>query len=179
MKPAPNYFSCLTKRSSGIIINLFFLGLLSLAACSWLIPEPGGKDKKYKNYQVERPLNWKKTAKANSDYAFIHPSSASIIFTNSICDKYANARLKDLGQNILRSVDNFSGGHPQKVSLAKREGWRWTGKGFLDGAPVNLDYVILRKNGCVFDLVLINTDHDQWKDDQTVFNKFLNTLKIP
>jgi hypothetical protein len=178
MKSSPNYSSYLTRHSSGII-NLFFLGLLFLGACSWIIPEPGGKDKKYKNYQVERPLNWKKTAKANSDYAFIHPTSASIIFSNSICDKYANARLKDLGQNILRSVDNFSGSRPQKMSLAKREAWRWTGKGFLDGAPVNLDYVILRKNGCIFDLVLINTADEQWKDDQTVFNKFLTTLKIP
>ena len=160
-------------------INLIFLGLLLLTqACSWLIPEPG-KDKKYKNYQVEGPVNWKKTSKANSDYAFIDPASASIIFTNSICEKYANAKLKDLGQNILRSVDNFSGGQPKKMSLAQRDAWRWTGHGTLDGAPVNLDYVILRKNGCVFDVVLINTDPHEWQQDRVIFNKFLTSLKIP
>ena len=163
-----------------LILRLSFLMIVGgcLSACSLLIPETS-KDKKFTGYQVERPKGWKKTAKANADYAFTNPQSAAIIFTNSICDKYAQARLTDLGKNILRSVDKFSAPTPHKMELAKRMAYRWTGQGFLDGVPVNLDYVIVRKNNCVFDLVLIATELELWPQDQATFNQFLTSLKIP
>ena len=169
MKDSKRWLICLS--------GLLFSNLL-LNSCSLLIPDTS-KDKKFSNYQVERPKGWKITSKANADYAFINPKSASIIFTNSICDKYSQARLPDLGKNILRSVDNFSAPQPQKTTLANRDAYRWCGHGKMDGVPVNLDYLIVRKSNCIFDLVLISTENDLWPQDQTSFNQFLSTLKIP
>ncbi len=151
---------------------------LSLSSCSLLIPETS-KDKKFSSYQAERPSGWKKTAKANADYAFVNPKTSAIIYTNSICDKYSHARLTDLGQNILRSVDKFSAPHPHKTSFANRDAYRWTGQGLLDGVPINLDYLIVRKSNCVFDFVLIAPELEYWAQDQTSFDQFLSTLKIP
>jgi hypothetical protein len=136
-------------------------------------------DKKSSNYKVNFTEDgWEKISPNFSDMAFRNSNSQSIIFINSICDKYIEVDLNHLTDNILQGIENLKIEEKKEIMFADRKALRIDANGTFDGVPTFLDFLTLRKNNCVYDFVLVSSKKDGRQNDIAVFERLLQTVNI-
>lgn len=93
---------------------------------------------------------------SDNDLAWAAVGSSHLLAMNAVCEGHDDAPLDVLTRHLL-----FGFSERQRVSSALetidgREGLRtaWTAK--LDGVPVELELVVLKKNGCVHDFTYVS-----------------------
>jgi hypothetical protein len=105
------------------------------------------------------PAAWREVGARRGDLAFAHAEGGTI-YTESACGGSA----EDVPLNVLtnhlffdlRVVDELS---REELTLDGRAALRTRIVGELDGVPVALDAVVVKKDGCVYDLVLVTEEH--------------------
>ncbi len=104
--------------------------------------------------------------------AFYHGDLKSSLTTNAFCDEsYEDASLKVLSNHLHFALQKPKTRFEKILNLDHREAFRSVLEGSLDGVPVVLDTVVIKKDNCVFDFALIS-DPDHYEQAALDFQNF-------
>jgi hypothetical protein len=119
------------------------LGLLLWAACA----QP--------SYRVARLSDtWQRVRADGNGVAFHHPGGGTIAL-DVTCSDADDVPLDVLTRHLLIGIDPRQERSRTTLTVDGRGALRTRIDGQLDGVPVSLDLVVLKKDGCTYDLVLI------------------------
>lgn len=121
--------------------------------------QPGKVLTKKGFYQVgELPSDWERILKGNAMIAFRNAANGSSIATDAFCDQaYDDSSLNMLTRHLFAGL--------QELKVLKEEPFDMDGRGALrtlfsaslDGVPVKVDAVVIKKNWCLFDFYLVSS----------------------
>jgi hypothetical protein len=165
------------ERNGLYLILGLSLGLC-LLSCSMFVPNLSN-DKKSSTYSIKfASSDWLKIPPNTADLALKKDQTGSIIFVNSICQKYNEVELTQLTDNILRGIDNLKIERKEEINYSERKAIRTSANGLMDGVPTFLDFLTVKKSGCVYDFVLICSKKDARQKDLDDFQTLLNSVTI-
>lgn len=109
-------------------------------------------------YRVAEPPagEWRRAAFADNDLAWVHTATGHVLATNATCEGHEDPPLEVLTTHLLLGFTDRELASRKTFTLDGREALRSTYRAKLDGVPVALDLVVLKKNGCVHDLTYVS-----------------------
>ena len=103
------------------------------------------------------PEGWERMKSSGRTVSFYNPNYRSSISTDAFCGRGASDRKLDaLGGEIASALEKRTLVSERPMELSGRGALRQTVEGSLDGVPVVLDLVVVRKDGCVFDFYSVS-----------------------
>lgn len=108
-------------------------------------------------YQLGSPgSGWQVVSPGGADHAFHNDALSATIYTDSNCgSRYEDAPLERLAESVVFGVADAEPVMREEGQLDGRASLTVRQRGRLDGVPVELGVVVVKKNDCVYDLVLI------------------------
>lgn len=133
------------------------LALAVAAACS--TPEATMRDGHISGprvaYDVGQPgAGWKEVTLPTANAAWHNPDLGAALLVNSHCDGVGDAPLEGLTSDLMMGMTEREILSQEKVPWSKREALHSVATGKLDGVPRKLEMFVLKKDGCVYDIVL-------------------------
>lgn len=137
---------------------LAILVLLALASgCSHAELRDGVFNKPNVRYRIgELPAPWRRLSLRENDIAWTLPGDAHSIAVNSTCQGHEDAPLPVLTRHLLVGFTDQQLVEQQTTTLDGREALRSRYRAKLDGVPIELLVVVLKKNGCVYDFTYVS-----------------------
>ncbi|MEI8348308.1 MAG: hypothetical protein WCG27_12635 [Pseudomonadota bacterium] len=164
---------------NGLFLLLGLFSLLCAISCSLFVPTLTPAEQKSKTYSVKfTSTDWEKIPPNSSDLALKNKKSSSVIFLNTTCQKYNDADLSHLSDNILSGIEKLQILKKEEVSFSGRKGVKVTASGIMDGLPIFLDFLSVRKSMCLYDFVLISGKKEVRDNDINDFHQFLDGVTI-
>jgi hypothetical protein len=171
----------LVVRGRGRVLSLIpFLSLLAQSgAC-------GGMrghlvDDLYQDGQVafrvgRLPADWQRVQVADGHLAFHHRAGGTIVASAS-CDRFIDLSLDLLTNQLLYGVEGRQEAARTRIPLDGRMALRTQMNGRLDGVPIALDMVVMKKDGCTYDIVLASSPQQHQKR-QPDFERFFSAFAL-
>lgn len=98
------------------------------------------------------------------------------IVTDALCGpKYNDSPLLRLAQDLFLPLGNRHLNRERSLTLAGREALRLQGTGTMDGVPIGMDVVVLKKDFCLYDFVYfapVRSFSEGEKDFEKYFREF-------
>ncbi|MCA9681217.1 MAG: hypothetical protein KC457_03410 [Myxococcales bacterium] len=172
---------CSNRRGEGLYV------------ASW---EPAWKTSKEATYRFGLPgPAWEPLGEKGTQVAWHHSTDPAVIQIYSECGDHGDSDLEDftdhqrIDYSEWKIVEEPTGeldaeGRPRMRSkqyyttIADREALRTTVRANLDGAEVMIEYVILKKNGCLFDLTYIAVPR-AFDGHQQEFQRVIDGFRFP
>lgn len=132
---------------------------------------------KNKKIRVNPGIEWSRINNDQADYAYIKKDSNSILFINSLCKKYENSSIKDLMFSLLGST-NYKILNEKNLTLFNRETIAYEIKSKVDGVTTYLNIILLKKDRCIYDFVLINPKKPSSKASLVEFYQIVEETKL-
>lgn len=109
-------------------------------------------------YRVgELPDGWERLSTRARTISWYNSSHRSSISTDAYCGRSVNSRsLASLGGDLITALSNRTFVEEREFELAGRGAQRQIVTGTLDGVPTQVNLVVVRKDGCVFDFYLVS-----------------------
>jgi hypothetical protein len=144
-----------TFSKSQLFVFSLLAFILSIAACNTTGSLKGNSFERGKlKYNVGLPgTGWKKIHLSGADIAWFDPQHGSTILVNSQCKKERDLPLKALTVELLLGLTEQRILEQQLLPWSNREALETVATAKLDGVPRKLKMFVLKKNGCVFDIV--------------------------
>lgn len=101
------------------------------------------------------PASWREVHLVGNDVAFVSADSATSLAINATCADHDDPTLEVLTRHLLMG---FSGQEVVTQALEPldgREALRTHVRALLDGVPVELILVVMKKDGCVYDFTWV------------------------
>lgn len=102
------------------------------------------------------PGSWQRVQIADGQLAF-HHSQGGTILAHATCEPQADASLDVLTNHLLFGIEQRREQARTPISLDGRQALRTCLVGRLDGVPIALELVVLKKDGCTYDLQLASS----------------------
>jgi hypothetical protein len=103
-------------------------------------------------YRVgEVPEDWRRVRLAQNDLAFFSDDTGHIMGVNSVCEGHGDPSLEVLTRHLLMGFTERRRLSEERVVLDEREALRSRWQAKLDGVPVELLFIVLKKDECVYD----------------------------
>lgn len=150
-------------RVTGFLASLLLLPLLALdLACVQARGTLAGGT--YRNGPVAfrigpLPAEWRRVQVSDAHLTFHHRHGGAIM-ANASCDRRLDLSLELLTGQLLYGIEARQQTSRHRLALDGRVALRTQMSGTLDGVPVALDLVVLKKDGCTYDLALAAAPHD-------------------
>jgi hypothetical protein len=80
---------------------------------------------------------------------------ASMIQVRSQCDEHGDSDLQSFTDHLRIDTDQWQIVQERYFRIVGRQALRTTVKFELDGLPVEAEFIVLKKNGCLFDISLL------------------------
>lgn len=134
------------------------------------------------NYSLGDPgPGWDRVAPGGADHAFRHPGLGAVIYADSNCGvRYDDSPLPKLAERLTFGVDQDEPTFTAEGQVDGRASYTRRSAGALDGVPVELGVTVLKKDGCVYDVVLIappgSSFEQAWPSFQGVVDGFRTGL---
>ncbi len=107
-------------------------------------------------YRVGMPgPDWRPHAEKNSQVAWRHRDRPAIIQVRSQCQEHGDSSLEQFTDHLRIDFSEWKVSQQRFITVVDREALRTTVDAKLDGAPVKMELVVLKKSGCLFDLSYI------------------------
>src|SRR3954453_21341009 len=105
-------------------------------------------------YRLGEPgPGWQEVHKEGAAVVFYNHALGAVLEANATCrDDAEAAPLASLTRQLLIGYTERTVRGETTIALAGREALRTRVDAKLDGVPVSLDVVVLRRNGCIYDL---------------------------
>jgi hypothetical protein len=131
------------------------VALLSAIGCSG----PELKDNHFENshvrYEITPPgEGWTPLKLETANAAWHNSSLNASLLVNSHCEGVADSPLEGLTSDLLMGMTDRAIEKQEVKPWAKREAMESTATGKLDGVARKLQLFVLKKDGCVYDIVL-------------------------
>ena len=109
-------------------------------------------------YQVgELSPDWYRVNLDVATISFRNDSLQSAISTDAYCDQaYDDAPLSALAGHLFAGLQNIKIEKQEPLTLSAREALRTSLSASLDGVPVRVETVVVKKNWCLFDFFLVS-----------------------
>jgi hypothetical protein len=117
------------------------------------------KDGRYTNdtvsYRVGEPgEGWRPLAMEQTNLAWHSDSLQASLLVNSHCEGVGDSPLEALTNDLMMGTTEREILTQEKRDWSKREALETTARVKLDGVPRELQMFVLKKDGCVYDIVL-------------------------
>jgi hypothetical protein len=126
------------------------------------------------SYQVTLPSPeaWKQVEFAENDLAWSSRTSAHLLAANALCEDHGDPSLEVLTNHLLFGFTQRELKARKTLTLDGREALDSHYQARLDGVPVELRLLVLKKNGCVHDFSYI-APAGRFGDRQADFEKLI------
>lgn len=101
------------------------------------------------------PPVWERVRLSNNDLAWYTEETGHALSVNSICREHEDAPLDVLTRHLVMGFTERLEVEQQKVVVDEREALRSRYRAKLDGVPVELLFVVLKKDQCVYDFTYV------------------------
>jgi hypothetical protein len=102
------------------------------------------------------PPSWELVKLEGNDVAYISRDSPHSIAVNATCEDHDDPPLDTLTRHLLMGFTERSTLDQQTFTLDDREALRTQVSARLDGVPVELVLVVMKKDGCVYDFTYLS-----------------------
>ena len=118
---------------------------------------------------------WSRLEVAEEDLAFQNAATDAVVTFQASCDKhYEDAPLKSLTRHLWFGLTELTVQDQHARPLDGRDALDSRIEGKLDGVPLRLRTVVLKKDGCVFDFTLTQPKpDDRWAGMEADFEAFV------
>lgn len=99
---------------------------------------------------------WEAHRDEGTQVAWHNPAVGSMIQVRSQCDEHGDSDLQSFTDHLRIDTDKWQIVQERYFRLVGRQALRTTVKFELDGLPVSAELIVLKKNGCLFDLSLLS-----------------------
>lgn len=122
----------------------------------------------------ELSSEWRKLPIKAKAIAFYNDTNKATISTDAFCGKdFEDLALRNLTNNLLAGIEKRKVVIENNLSIDGRGALRTVTSGFVDGVPVQVDTVVLKKNNCTFDFICVTTP-GSYSQVSTDFEKFFS-----
>lgn len=155
-----------------ILLNFTLVGCINL---------PFGNNKereRSKSIKINAPsVNYENYDSKNIDQGWIHSKNGTTISYLSDCTESNDVSLKQMEITALGGLQNLKIIEQSDLTFAERKALRTHAQGEVDGVIVDVDLLLIKKNGCryTFTLTGFPQTFSQAKSD---FNQFLKGVSI-
>lgn len=120
--------------------------------------EPGRVLTKLGSYQVgDLPPDWRQLKLGKALIAFYNDELKSTIATDAFCERaYDDSPLDMLTKHLFAGLQDVKIVSEKPLMLGDRGALHTSFSGSLDGLPVRIDTVIVKKDWCLFDFYLVS-----------------------
>lgn len=160
---------------------IFIFLILSFAACFGGVKKTG-KVLSYQDGKVLTKKGFYRVGQLTEAWMRMHVKRAVIVFrnkelgatisTDSFCDDaYDDAQLPVLTKHLLGGIEDIHIMEQKTLMLDGRAALRSVMAGKMDGVPIRLSTVVVKKNECLFDFYLVSSPekYEQAVSDFKVF----------
>jgi hypothetical protein len=102
------------------------------------------------------PPSWELVRLKGNDVAYVSRDSPHSIAVNATCEDHDDPPLDVLTRHLLMGFTERSALAQQTLTLDGREALRTRVTAKLDGVPVELVLVVMKKDGCVYDFTYLS-----------------------
>jgi hypothetical protein len=117
------------------------------------------------------PPGWERVRHSGESVTFHHTEGGSIAVSRT-CGQEADFTLDWLTNHMLIGVTDRRERSRERVTLDGRAALRTRLQGTLDGVRMGFDIVVLKKDGCAYDLVLV-AEPAQLEQRRAAFERFV------
>ena len=118
------------------------------------------------------PSPWQRIKLGKALVAFRNNPLQSTISTDSFCDQaYNDSSLKALTQHLFAGLQGIKTIDEDSFMLGDRGALRTLIRAKLDGLPVMVDIVVVKKNWCLFDFFLVSAP-EKYREAAEDFESF-------
>ncbi|RKH66035.1 hypothetical protein [Corallococcus aberystwythensis] len=159
-----------------LLLTLVLSGLL--AGCHRATFEDSVLQKSDVKYRVGPLSNsvWERRGFDDNDLAFVERGDTGrVIATNSTCKDHDDPSLQVLTKHLLMGFTERQDLGQRSFTLDGREALRSRYVAKLDGVPISLELVVLKKDNCVFDfsyVAPVGTADARMADFESLFQGF-------
>ena len=148
------------------------LALFALTACRTALP-PGVVEHDRARYSIgEPPRGWTPEDFSDNDLFFHAPDGHHGIAVNATCDGYGDAPLDVLTRHLLEGFTEVAAIDQHTMPIDGREGLFSRYRAKMDGVPIELAFVVAKKDGCVYDFTYLSPP-GRYDDDRATFEAVL------
>lgn len=152
--PRPLWSLTLRPFTLGLFA-LWPLSLPLLAACAGPQLKDGVYEDTVVRYSLDAPgEGWVLLQLEQANVAWRHPLLNASLLVNSHCEGVEDASLEVLTRHLLMGMTQAEVLAEERSMLSGRAALETTVAAKLDGVPRKLKLLVLKKDGCVYDLVL-------------------------
>lgn len=115
---------------------------------------PKDRARKEATYTFGQPgETWRPVREAGAvQVAWLHPELAAFIEIHAQCDEQGDSSLEQYTDHLRIDWTKWTVLEQQQTQMVGREALRTVVDAELDGVPRRNEFVVLKKNGCLFDL---------------------------
>jgi hypothetical protein len=121
------------------------------------------------------PPVWERVKLSNNDLAWYTEDTGHALSVNSNCQEHEDAPLDVLTRHLIMGFTERLEVEQQKVVVDEREALRSRYRAKLDGVPVELLFLVLKKDHCVYDFTYVaplGRFEDRVEDFETLVRGF-------
>ncbi len=159
---------------------LLLLSLTVLGGCA----HQGGRfaDGRYTSRELsyrlgELPSTWRVDDLRTADVAFYNRDLSASIYVDNSCRRYTDAGLNALANHLFYGFEDVDIRSQEFFELDGREALRRVARARLDGVLVLLGITVVKKNTCIFDLVLV-APRDQFEEAFADYEELLEGFAV-
>jgi len=127
-----------------------------------------------KNHPPARPYV---EINSDTDAAWKNPTNGSTISYNSSCQDIIDPSLHSIRDDLLGDVFDLQISKSYLKDFNARESLYTEAGGKVDGIPVKMILIVLKKGGCIFSVNYISLK-DSFQSDLEIFQNFTKTFKV-
>ncbi len=110
------------------------------------------------SYRIGTPdeSQWRRVGFADDDLAWLNRTTGHVLSTNATCHDHGDPSLEVLTTHLLFGFADRELKEQQPEMLDGRESLHSKFEAKLDGVPIEIEIVVLKKNGCVHDFEYVS-----------------------
>lgn len=153
-------FSCvgaINRDKCAIVRSIWVIALVALSGCATGLRD-GVFNKDHVSYRIGVPpeADWRRVGFANNDLAWLHKTTGHVIAANATCENFGDPSLEVLTTHLLFGFTDREQKEEELEELDGREALHSKYDAKLDGVPIEIELVVLKKNGCVHDFSYVS-----------------------
>jgi hypothetical protein len=102
------------------------------------------------------PSGFRRLDLKGNDLAFLSDASGHSLAINSTCENYEDANLEVLTNHVLMGFGDKTRISQEVVRFDGRDSLQSHVRATLDGVPVELFLIVVKKNGCIYDFTYLS-----------------------
>ncbi|WP_338872096.1 hypothetical protein [Myxococcus stipitatus] len=137
-------------------MTLLLVLLAAVGGCHRVTFEDSVLSKPEVRYRVgELPKGWRRVWLEDNDLAFSETGTGRALSVNATCKGHDDPSLQVLTRHLLMGFTERQEVSQRLMALDGREALRSRYLAKMDGVPVELELVVLKKDNCVFDFTYV------------------------